>query len=96
MNWWSHATEINFNLSTLDIIFGVINGNELQIIDVLNYCMLSAKYFISVQKRNEKDVDFYLYQIELKNRLEVESVISTQTNNIEKFNNKWELILNNL
>ena len=96
VQWLSHCTETKFNLSAFDIIFGVVNANDLDIIYVLNFCILFAKYFIYKQKSAEKEIDFYIFQIELKNRLEVEYIICTQQNCIEEFQQNWSLIIDNL
>ena len=55
-----------------------------------------CKWFIYNQKKQEKEIDFYTYQIELKNRLEIEAMICTQRNSVEHFNEKWKLITDNL
>ena len=67
MQWFSQATDTKFSLSALDVIFGVVNVNNLDIIDILNFCTLLAKYFIHNLKVAEKNVEFYPYQIERKN-----------------------------
>ena len=46
-------------------------------------------------KSSESKVEFYLYQIELKNKLEVEYIICSQQNRLEIFNQRWEKVISN-
>ncbi len=82
-------------MSVLDIVFGVLNPEELHIINALNYCILFAKSFIHKQKKSEGEIIFYLYQVELKNRLEIEYMLSKQGSE-EGFNKQWATIYNNI
>ena len=86
----------NLNVSKLDIVFGIVNENNLDIFNIINFCTLLAKYYIHEKKKSSKNLDFYSYQIELKNRLEVEAVCCIQQNCIEKFNAMWNDVLENL
>ena len=95
-NWLSHINKTVLSISNIEIIFGIINENNLDVLNVLNFCILFAKYFISRQKKNNSCIEFYKYQIELKNRLEVESIICTQQNKSECFNEMWKDILEHL
>ena len=95
-NWLSNAVKTDMNVSKIDIVFGIVNENNLDLLNVINFCILLAKYYIYVQKRSSKNLDLYTYQIELKNRLELEAVCCIQQNCIEKFNIMWNDILENL
>ena len=95
-NWLSHAMKTVVNISKLEIIFGIVNENNLNELNVLNFCILFAKYFISKQKKDNHSIEFYSYQIELKSRLEIESIICTQQNKSEYFNEMWKDIIEHL
>ena len=95
-NWLNSTTKIHLHIKRLEIIFGIINENNLNVLNVINFCILFAKYYIYKQKKERKDIDFYRYQIELRNRLEIECIICTQQQNIEMFNEMWKDVLENL
>ena len=65
-------------------------------LNVLNFCILFAKYYIYKQKKDKKEIELYKYQIELKNRLESEYIICEQQNSAERFKEMWKNILENL
>ena len=88
LNWWSTTTQTAIRVTSSDIIFGIHNPNNDIIIDAYNYCILLAKQFIYDQKRDMRECDFYLYQIMLKNRLEIEDVICTQNQTYQSFQEK--------
>ena len=95
-NWWFSVTHTVIHVSCLDIIFGIHNPECDDIIQAYNYCILFAKKFIYDMKLNMKDCDFYEYQIELKNRLEVEALLSTENGTNESFHRRWSDIINGL
>jgi hypothetical protein len=95
--WWYNVASINLNLNFLDIIFGVQNPFEYNIIDALNFCILFAKRFLYQQKKNDKKkCSFYAYQIDLKNRLEIEHLLSIEHGSEEHFNELWLSIYDQL
>ena len=95
-NWLSYVSKTRLHVTKLEIIFGIINENNLDLLNVINFCILFAKYYIYKQKKERKVIEFYRYQIELKTRLEIECIICTQKQQIENFNEMWKDILENL
>ena len=95
-NWWSSTTHTAIHLTCMDIIFGIHNPNNDIVIDAYNYCILLAKQFIYSMKIDMKECDFYLYQIMLKNRLEIENVICMQNQVCQSFQEKWGDIVDSL
>ncbi len=66
------------------IIFGFVGSNG--IIDVSNYCILYAKYYIYIQTLfNQNKLDVYAYLTLLKNTLTIERQISINNNKLDKF-----------
>jgi len=49
-NLFDKAYYIKINFSTLEIIFGIKNENKDIIIEVMNYCILFAKKYITRKK----------------------------------------------
>ncbi len=67
-----------------NILFGFVSSNG--IIDVLNYCILYAKYYIYIQSlSNQNKLDVYAYLTLLKNTLTIEQQISININKLDKF-----------
>ncbi len=71
------------NVSNKNILFGFVGSNG--IIDVLNYCILYAKYYIYTQRLfNQNKLDVYVYLTFLKNTLTKEGQISINNNKLDK------------
>jgi len=100
-NWWSGLTEncdifhIDFSINDeINVIFGFPGGTED--IAVLNYCIIYAKYFIYLQKINDKQsIDFYSFLPFLKHKLKIIKTIN-QKNNTEHRFQKYDKIYVNL
>ncbi len=88
--WWNNISE--FNIGRKDILkectlFGY--PSEEDIIQILNYCMLFAKYFIYTNKLNSNNtLDLYLYLVLLKRKIYIQKTICTQQNKPQLFE-KW-------
>lgn len=96
LGWFSHTLKIEVKIGSLDVIFGIVNNNDLVAIQVLNFCILFAKFFIYKRKSSSADIDFYTYQVELKHRLEIEHMICMQQGRLNLYYNVWESVENNL
>ncbi len=90
-NWWKYVTGIdlsNCDVLTECILFGYPGTDDM--IDVLNYCTLHAKYYIYIQKLMcDNNIDFCNYLVLLKRKLSEEKFICKQndtTHNFVKFN----------
>ena len=95
-NWWIGVTGLD--LTSCDdtaacILFGYPGEDE--IISVLNYCVLIAKYYIYSKKIIEQNnLDLYHYLIILKQRLQFEQYICSKESK-DKFL-KFEQILSRI
>ena len=50
-NWWSDTTEVGFQLQTQEKLFGVLNLDNDELLNVLNYMLIFIKwYFTSVNQ----------------------------------------------
>lgn len=94
-NWWHRTTQfriINDDIYEECILFGY-PGDEPEI-EVMNYCILLAKYYIYCKKLNDCNVlDLYEYLVIVKSKLSIEKTICERNNRTFE---KWELIYNNL
>ncbi len=76
------------------ILFGF--QMNVEVFDILNYCILNEKCYIHKQKLfHENALDFYNYLWELKYKLQIERMICNGTNNDEQFS-KFLFIYNAL
>jgi hypothetical protein len=92
MNWFRSIHNITFNLGTLDVIFGIINQNDDDILKALNFCILFGKDYIRRQKYNSEPVHHAHYLELLKNRVIVEKYLSGVHNQDNKFASRWSKI----
>lgn len=87
-NWWENTSSID--ISNCDhtaecILFGYPGQND--IITVLNYCILIAKYFIYINKMlGKNEFDMYSYLIILKQKLLMEKqACQSENSSFDKF-----------
>ena len=75
-HWFSPIFNMCFQLQAADVIFGIVNTNEDNVLFVLNFCILFAKDFIHDCRQNVKEVNFLSYKKQLKKRLICERYVS--------------------
>ncbi len=96
-NWWTYITETDFSKGDATaecILFGYPGDDD--IISVLNYCVLYAKYFIHTMKMSGKnDLDLYHYLRVLKQKMLMEKQVCIKTGNSNLFN-KFKVINDSL
>ncbi len=69
---------------------------DSDVIEVLNYCVLCAKYYIYMQRLyNNNKLDLFAYMSQLKYALKIESKICKSKNNEKKIA-KYNFIYGNL
>ena len=68
------------------------NENDDKIIEVFNYCILYAKYFVYTGKINNNNICLSDYKANLKIRLEIEKHIASSQNKIVDFELTWNLL----
>ena len=83
-------------MGILDILLGVPNYNNDTLIDVLNFCVLFAKYFIYKNKKERQGICLEEYKQLLKKRLESEKYIYCAKGKNLDFEERWQLIQNML
>ena len=92
--WWRDTTQCLIKLGALDIVFGVMNENNNDLLWILNFCILFSKYYIHNCKLQNKPCDFIPFINKLKIRIETERYISTVNGKLDAFVKKWDILLN--
>ena len=88
-NWWTYITDIDISKSKITaecILFGFPGEDDM--ITVLNYCVLIAKYFIysrKITQNNNLDLYQYLVYLKYKLNLEYDSCAKSKPTTFEKY-----------
>jgi hypothetical protein len=87
--WWKNFEGDNIILNGKMIWAGVLDDN-IKINEILNICIIIAKWHIYKCKLNEKQPFFYRFLCELKQNIVIEKTIALKNNNITKYIKKWQ------
>ena len=88
--WLSRIEGQDINLSTSNIIFGIHSGSNT----CINFCILHAKWFINLNRQEERNLNFDLFKNYLKGVLIIENQIAVNRKELPFFNNKFGNIVN--
>ena len=94
--WWYTLTKRHLEIEPATIIFGIPeNSNHVQ---VLNFCLIIAKYHIYQVKQGSesKYVTLYDFLCFLKSKLELEHINAELKMESEKFEKKWAFVFDSL
>ena len=94
--WFLRVFQFVINFTPLDILLGIPNYDNSNVIMNLNFVILFAKYFIYDCKKNDKPVDFYNFQVKLKTRMVIEEHRSELYNRKLEFLVKWSVLSDSL
>ena len=94
--WWLNNFGCTFNLTPKDIIFGICNAYDDFIIEIINYCILNAKYYIVECRKNDKETNLYEFLRFIKQKLEIEMLYYKLKNTKEKEMTKWNMLYDSL
>ena len=78
----------------IDIVFGITNENNIDLICVLNFCLLFSKYYIHNCKLQNKPCIFNKFILKLRKRIETERFLAFTNGKLEGFIKKWEILSN--
>jgi len=95
-HWWFRQCQVIIRLNAFDILFGLSNPNDDCILNIMNYLILTGKWYIFTCKNEPKRMLLKEYLGKLKNRLEIEKYIMYNKGNAEEFHRSWDILLNNL
>ena len=87
-NWWNTLGDIQIQYDCESLEESILFGFQAEgdILNVLNFCILLAKYYIYKQRiHNNNSIDFYQYLVQLKYKLKLEQTICTYNNNQNVF-----------
>ena len=77
------------HLTLQDIMIGIIYANY----PLLNYLILVAKSYIWDWRRNLSSSVINAFKLKAKIKYLMEKIICVNTNNMDKFNDKWDLCM---
>jgi hypothetical protein len=87
-NWWAANMKMWFEVGTYEIIFGIPNDRDENIINQLNFFILVAKYYIYKCKKAASAMDPFEFLLETKNRLIMKKDI-TDVEKQKQFDTRW-------
>ena len=90
--WWKNVYGFSFLLKEEEVIFGIINENEDICFDVMNYCILIAKYYIYTVKTAGGKVCILNYIYMLKSMLNILKTMYYLQDKINVFEAKWSTL----
>ena len=91
--WWKTVLEVDISIQVQDVLFGILNYNDDIIIDILNFCILYAKWYIYKCKTDGIHLFLPNYIKLLKDTLDIEQAACAQSgSNI--FEKKWSILYN--
>ncbi len=87
--WWNRTGDIIITNEYEDIEESILFGVQIEgeVFQVLNWCILQAKYYIHKQRLfNNNNIDFYEFLLILKYKLQIEQSICINNGTETKFN----------
>ena len=94
--WFKYNFDFVIKFGPLDILLGIPNYDDNLEINILNFVILYGKYYIKACKNKEKPIEFYEYQVQLKERMLIEERIHFLNHKEIVFQNKWCKLLDSL
>ena len=94
--WWLANLGCTFNLTSRDIIFGILNPNKDKYIYAFNYCILCVKVYIKQCKTSEDVPNLFDFLHFMKQKLEIEIMYYKMSNLRDADLEKWNVLLESL
>jgi hypothetical protein len=92
--WWKINFQFKIHISILEIIFGLPNEDNEKTINLYNYVILYAKYYIYITKKKEKELFLYEFLLTIKKELNYKKERLLELNQTNKFNKLWGELYN--
>jgi hypothetical protein len=92
-NWWGSMSQVKFPILTYEIIFGIPNESEENIIENFNYLLLCGNYYVYKSKLRKEKLDTYKFLLECKTRL-IQDITILDENNKKYGSRKWNELKN--
>ena len=86
--WWNKVDDLRISPNCEHLEESILFGFQIEggIFDVLNYCILVAKFYIYKQRLfTENNIDLYTFLVQLKYRLRILYNICKHSNTLDKF-----------
>jgi hypothetical protein len=94
--WWKNVFHFSIQITSLEIIFGLPNENKDNMIHIYNLVILYAKHYIYTNKKKDKPLSLYEFQVQLKRELKLKKEYAKQQQKVDKFNLNWGELYDNL
>ena len=94
--WCRFNFDFAIAFGPLDILLGIPNHDENNELNILNFIIIFGKSYIKACKNKEKPLEFYNFQVCLKERMNIEERIHISNHNEIKFENKWSKLMDSL
>jgi hypothetical protein len=72
--------EVWFEVGTYELLFGIPNENDEELVNQLNFFIMIAKYYVYKNKKATKALDAFELLAEVKNRLEMKLILLDEYN----------------
>jgi hypothetical protein len=87
--WWKNSFNFSIPITVLEIIFGIPNENNDQVINLLNTVILYGKYYIYTLKKQKKEPTLYEFLLTLKQELTLKKAYYYEQNRPQIYQRKW-------
>ena len=89
--WIQSIIPVTLYLAVLDVLFGILNADPMYYY-LLNYVILSTKYFIFTTKKQNEDLFFLKFLHTLKMRLALDKKLFKEKVKTEAFAERFDLL----
>ena len=90
-NWWHEKFNQKLTLSESTILYGW--HKESNNWEVLNYCLIVAKYNVFATSVRNGVLDFDSYLLPLNNKIDILRTIAFKSNRLSQFKKTWDKLL---
>jgi hypothetical protein len=88
--WWLGVTHQQVILTTRDIVVGLTRRiNKLEMKDQLDEIIMTTKWIIHANKQLKETMCFYQVLLNIKKMLQIQKLIATKNQTLEKYEIKW-------
>jgi hypothetical protein len=89
LKWWAINIGIWFDIDTYEIVFGIPNERDENLVNQLNFYILFGKYYIYNQKKKEKPLILFEFLKDCRKQIESKRDILFRTGGEKKFKDRW-------
>ena len=93
--WLKSVLKVHLNLTVNEIMLGIPNPCDDEIIDIFNYCILYGKWYIYSCKKDDTQMFILNYIKYIKDKLQIEKTICEMKKE-DIFEKRWSLFYNSM